>query len=96
MLWFHHRQQLSLTQPLLPSAGGGEYWKGENKKNLIGGGKDSSSGKVKVTHTSKAKQVINSLLSMGREVFGNLQENKDPSYITWKKRIMLSPAKAQT
>jgi len=52
----------------------------------MGQDKDSVTGKTKAPHSSKAKQGIHSLFSMGRQVFSYLQESRAPSRIavTWE------------
>jgi len=51
-------------------------------QKLTGWDKDSLVGKAKATHTSEAKEGINSLLPFSKKVFSHFQESKVPSHVT--------------
>ena len=75
MLWVNLSRQSSPTQLLSHSP----PWDGERVGRIkvwkiIGWDKNSLIGKVKVVHTSKAKQGIHSLLPIGRQVFSHLRK----------------------
>jgi len=55
----------------------------------MGWDKNSSTGKAKAAHVSKAKQGIQSPLPISRQVFSHLQESRAPSRVTvtWENKL---------
>ena len=88
--WFNPNQSATkhdTTSHSLTPGGMGEVLQGHKWRKLMGWDKDCLTGKAKVAHTSKAKQGIHSLFSIGRQVFSHLQGSRVPSHATfiWEK-----------
>lgn len=78
VLWFNLSWKISPMHPLcfLHQWDGEENQRSEKTHELS---KDSSIGKAKTTHTSKAHQGSHSSLPMGRQVFSRPQKSRAPS-----------------
>lgn len=88
-MWFNLRKQHGLTEPLLtPPQWDGKKISKVKVRKLIGQDKDSLKAKVRVLHTGKTKQGINSAHPIGRQVFRHSQASRAPSgkVATWEEK----------